>query len=59
MLFFPDWAQILTQCETVPHPKFVKEMSEIFAYPLNIVNTHVFNEKETVYHQSARDYSGI
>ena len=39
-------SQILAQCETVPHPKFVKEMSETHAYPLNAVNTPVFNEKQ-------------
>ena len=25
-----DHAQILTRCETVPHPKFMKDMSEAF-----------------------------
>ena len=48
-LFFPDSAQILTWCETVPHPKFVEEMSETCARPLNVVNTHVFHEKETIF----------
>ena len=48
-IFFPDRAQILTRCETVPQPKSVKEMSETCAYPLNGVNTHIFNEKETIF----------
>ena len=48
-LFFPDRTQILTRCETVPHPKFVKEMSETHAYPLKAVNNHAFNEKETIF----------
>ena len=48
-IFFPDHTQILTRCKTVPHPKFVKEMPETRAYPLNDVNTHIFNENETIF----------
>ena len=48
-LFFPDHAQILTRCETSRHPKFINEISETRAYPLNAINTHVFIEKETIF----------
>ena len=43
-IFFSDQAPILTRCETVPHPKFVKEMLETSVYPLNVVNTPVLND---------------
>ena len=41
LYFFSDHAQILTQYETVPHLKLVKEMPETSTYPLNAVNTPV------------------
>ena len=43
--YFEDQSQILTQWETVLHPKFVKEMHKTSVYPLNAVNTPVFYEK--------------
>ena len=43
--FFPDHAQILTQCKTVLHPKSVKEMPETSTDPLYAVNIPVLNEK--------------
>ena len=42
---FPGHAKILTWWETVPHPKFVNEMPETHAYPLNAINTPVYENK--------------
>ena len=38
-----------------PASKFVKEMSETRAYPLNAVNTPIFDEFETIFGVSAEN----